>query len=412
MAGRGMRNFFRSEDGNFAVITALAMVPIMAAVAGAIDFASVNNKASNLQNSLDAVGLAIGTKYYSGMTQTELTRMGSDFFDANLARVRQDADDLIYVEQVTDFEASASKSGDKNFIEVKSTIHHEGMIGSIDWTANRRSVVLVAPGQPACVLALDPHASASVKLQGSTQVTLDGCVIASNSDASDSVSRGGSAQMQAECVTTVGGTTGLTTYSTKLACGMPLENQFASFDPLEDVVPPAYTACQNVPGGKTKTLSPGTYCNKTISGEVTLEPGNYVLRGGQIKLGGNGKLTGEGVTIFLMDDAQFTSNANEIINLSPPTSGPYAGITIYQEKSNTNEVTINGGSGSNVTGFIYAPGAHVFYAGNSDMSGEGQCIRLVGKTIEMTGNSSVKSNCEAELGDTKMYAGRIISLFR
>ncbi|KQU71858.1 hypothetical protein ASC75_24150 [Aminobacter sp. DSM 101952] len=408
-----MWKFLLAKRGNFGAMTAIAMVPIMAGVAGVIDFVSLNNKADRLQNSLDTAGLAIGTKYYSGMTKTELTQLGRDFFDANLVKFRQDADDLIYSEQVSDFEASATTSGDKNFIEVKSTIHQQGIIGgSIDWTSNRRAVVQVAPGQPACVLALDPHASASVKLQGSTQVTLDGCVIASNSDAGDSVSRGGSAQVAAECVTTVGGTTGLTNYSTKLACGLPYERQLASFDPLANVVPPAYTACQNVPGGKSKTLSPGTFCNKTLSGEVTLEPGVYIFRGGQIKLGGNGTLTGVGVTIFLMEDAQFVSNANEVINLSPPTTGPYAGITVYQAKSNTNDVQINGGSGSNVTGFVYAPGAHVFYAGNSDMTGGGQCIRIISNTIEMTGNSSVKSSCDAELGGKKMYAGRIISLVR
>ncbi|AMS44820.1 MULTISPECIES: TadE/TadG family type IV pilus assembly protein [Aminobacter] len=407
-----MRNFFRSEHGNIAVTTTIAMVPIMTGVAGLVDFVSISNKADRLQNSLDVSALAIATKYYSGMSGDDLKSLGRDFFDSNLARVRNDASELVYNDQVTDFDASATTSGDISHIEVTSTIEQPGMVGNIEWRTARRAVVEVAPGQPACVLALDPTASASVKLQGSTHVVLDGCVIASNSSANDSVSRGGSAQVAAECVTTVGGTNGLTGYNTDLECGIPRENQYASLDPLANVVPPSYTACKSVPGGKTKTLSPGTFCDKTISGDVTLDPGTYILRGGQIKLGGNGSLTGIGVTIFLMEGAEFTSNANEIINLSPPSEGSYAGITIYQERTNANAVVINGGSGSNVTGFIYAPGAHVFYAGNSEMSGSGQCIRIVGNTVEMTGNSSVTSNCEAELGGKKMYAGRIIRLVR
>ncbi|MRX32375.1 TadE/TadG family type IV pilus assembly protein [Aminobacter sp. MDW-2] len=407
-----MRNFFRSEHGNIAVTTTIAMVPIMTGVAGLVDFVSISNKADRLQNSLDVSALAIATKYYSGMSGDDLKSLGRDFFDSNLARVRNDASELVYNDQVTDFDASATTSGDISHIEVTSTIEQPGMVGNIEWRTARRAVVEVAPGQPACVLALDPTASASVKLQGSTHVVLDGCVIASNSSANDSVSRGGSAQVAAECVTTVGGTNGLTGYNTDLECGIPRENQYASLDPLANVVPPSYTACKSVPGGKTKTLSPGTFCDKTISGDVTLDPGTYILRGGQIKLGGNGSLTGIGVTIFLMEGAEFSSNANEIINLSPPSEGSYAGITIYQERTNANAVVINGGSGSNVTGFIYAPGAHVFYAGNSEMSGSGQCIRIVGNTVEMTGNSSVTSNCEAELGGKKMYAGRIIRLVR
>ena len=47
--------------------------------------------------------------------------------------------------------------------------------------------------------------------------------------------------------------------------------------------------------------------------------------GGKIQLGGSGSLVGHGVTIFLTDGAQFTSNGNEHIELSPPEAEPYAG---------------------------------------------------------------------------------------
>ena len=407
-----MRKFLKSESGNFAVITALAMVPIMAAVAGAVDFVSINNKAEKLQNSLDAAALAIATQYYSGMTKDELTGLGRGFFDANLRHDRPQASDLIYNDQVAEFSASATPSGENSHIEVKSTIEQQGMIGGpIKWRTARRSVAQVAPGDPACVLALDPHASSAVKLQGSTEVALKGCVIAANSDANDSVSRGGSAKVTAECVNTVGGTSGLSGSSTKLKCGAARERQYVSIDPLANVVPPAYTAPIKITKGSPVTLSPGTYVKQSFTGGMTLLPGTYILRGGEIKLNG-GDFTGTGVTIFLMEGAEFTSNGNSKINLTPPTSGPYAGITIYQEKANTNEVKINGGAASNVSGFIYAPGALVFYAGNSSSSGAGECIRLVAKTIEMTGNSSVASDCDAELGGRKLYAGRIISLVR
>jgi hypothetical protein len=285
------------------------------------------------------------------------------------------------------------------------------MRGNDIWRAKRASHVRVRPGDPACLLSLDRQASSAVKIQGSTQVKMDGCVIAANSHAADAVSRGGSAKLDAECVSTVGHTVGLSSL-TNLACGNPLESQYASLDPLAGVKPPAYTACKSMPGGKTKSLTPGTFCNKTWSGDITLAPGVYILRDGGIKLGGNGRLVGHGVTIFLMEGATFDSNANEVIDLSPPTSAtdPYAGITIYQEKANTAQLTINGGAGSLVTGFVYAPGGHVFYAGNSTMSGSGDCIRVVGNTVEMTGNSAVKADCSAELGGRQMYAGRLIAL--
>jgi hypothetical protein len=46
------------------------------------------------------------------------------------------------------------------------------------------------------------------------------------------------------------------------------------------------------------------------------------------------------------------------------------------------------------------------------MSAAGSCLRLVGDTVAMTGNSAVKSDCTAELGNREMYAGRMITLVK
>jgi hypothetical protein len=239
-------------------------------------------------------------------------------------------------------------------------------------------------------------------------------VIASNSKSDNAIYRGGGALLKAACTNSVGGTNGISSSSnTKLDCPKPLENQYPSFDPLANVTPPPYTACQNVPGGKTKDLKPGTYCNKKLTGEVNLtEPGNYILRGGSVQLGGNGSLKGNEVTIFLMDGATLSINGNELVQLTAPKTGDYAGIVIYQERGNTEPISINGTSDSYVSGFIYAPDAHVFYAGNSLATTNSACLRIVGRTIEMTGNSDIKSDCTAELGGREMFAGRYMSIVR
>jgi hypothetical protein len=406
-----LKRFLTCERGNYAILTAITMVPLMAAIAGVVDYTGTSDDASKLQNALDATGLAIGTQYYSGMTQAQLTQIGEKFFEANMRIPTTQDLQMAEGEMLQDFDASASKDGDARFISVASSIRHQGLVGATNWNAHRSSYVKVAPGQQACVLALNPTASDAIKIQGSTQVSMPGCVIASNSDASDSAYRGGSAKVQAACILAGGTTVGFGS-NTDLECGKPLEHQYPSFDPLEDVMPPAYTACQLIPGGKSVTLSPGTYCNKNWSGNITLNPGTYILRGIDVKLGGNASLTGSGVTIFLMEGAQFTANANNVINLSPPSTGTYAGITIFQDHGDTEPMTINGTSGSNVSGFIYAPDAPVTYTGNSDMTAAGNCLRVVGNTVEMNGNSAVKSDCTVELGGRKAYAGRVVTLVK
>ncbi|TPI37345.1 pilus assembly protein [Mesorhizobium sp. B3-1-6] len=399
--------FWASRRGNFAVATAVAMVPLMLALVGSINLIGTSDDAAQLQNSLDAADLAIGTKYQASMSASDVQQLGQTFFAANMST----ADAQEYAGSVAAFQAGASGDPRAYFISVSSSISRPAFVpGMPAWPATRSASVKIKPGAQACVLALDQNADGAVSLQGSTNVAMSGCVIAANSDAADAVSRGGSAIVSAGCVSTVGGTQGLTPPSATLSCGAPQENQYASFDPLADVVPPPYTLCLPVPNGKTITLSPGTYCDKTLSGNITLNPGTYIMRNVTIKPGGNGSLSGQGVTIFLMENSQLIINANEQVNLSPPASGPYAGITIYQARGNTQALTLNGGSGSVVSGFIYAPDAAITYAGNSDMNAEGSCLRLVGDTVAMTGSSAVKSDCTAELGNRAMYAGRMITL--
>ncbi|MCR4265253.1 TadE/TadG family type IV pilus assembly protein [Nitratireductor sp. ZSWI3] len=402
-------HFLGNRDGNFAALTALAMVPVMAAVAGVVDYATASRKAGQLQNALDHAALSIAAQYYSGLSDTEFTDVGFQYVETNgdgLA-VSKDGFDFHKGYPATDGEAP---EGD--YVTVRGTILHKSLFGKFDWPLERLSVVKVQPGQPACVLALDKTADQAVKIQGSTEVTLDKCVIASNSASSSSVYRGGSAKIAAECVVTVGGSYGLGgTSSVSLECPNAIENQYPSPDPLKNLVTPNYTACQSMPGGKSKTLKPGTYCGKTFSGDVVLDPGYYILRGGRIQLGGNGSLVGHGVTIFLLEGAEMAINANQKVELSPPDNGPYAGVTVYQEASNSNAVTINGTLDSAVSGFIYAPGAHIQYTGNAS-SISGKCLRLVGDTIEMNGTSDIASDCTAELGGRKMYAGRTMILVR
>jgi hypothetical protein len=52
----------------------------------------------------------------------------------------------------------------------------------------------------------------------------------------------------------------------------------------------------------------------------------------------------------------------------------------------------------------------VFRFNGHDPVQAGECI--VGKTIEMNGNSSINFDCNGELGNRKMYAGRTMILVK
>lgn len=403
--------FWKSQDGNFAVMVAIASLPVMAAVGGAIDVANTYAKASRLQSALDASAVALGANYSPGMTAADLNEEGKNVFAANYFGENIKGTDILASGALSNLKVEIDPADDT--MSVSSAIASPSFLRSFpDWKVSRSASVRVMPGQPACMMALNPSASAAIRLQGNTQVSLNGCVVAANSKATDSISRGGSATLKAECALTAGKTSGLSGSFAKLACGAPLEGQAVSHDPLRNVTPPT-DGCSSkkpVPKGNPKTFTPGVYCNENLDGNITLTPGVYVLRNIQIKLTG-GILVGHGVTIFLLDGSSLTMNGNHTIDLSPPTSGPYAGITIFQGRDNAQELKINGSSTSKISGFVYAPNAHIFFAGNSS-SGSSDCVRLVGDTIEMTGTSTIQTDCKAQLGGRTMNVGRYLALVK
>ena len=61
-----LTRFCKAEDGNYTVIFTIAMIPILAGVAGIVDFVGTSNDASVLQSSLDTAALAIATSTIQG----------------------------------------------------------------------------------------------------------------------------------------------------------------------------------------------------------------------------------------------------------------------------------------------------------------------------------------------------------
>ena len=419
-----LKRFAASESGNFAAIFAIAAIPVATAVAGAIDVAETQRKASQVQQALDATALAMANLEMNGTVPT--ANQAEVYFQANLSSWSGAYPDFSYVAP-TDPESFAALLSDlqaqailgeaaegERVRGVSASFRHEGITSfSVKWNVTRTASVRMAAGLPACVLALNETVGSAIKIQGSTEVTMAHCVLAANSNAQGAISRGGSATVEAECVTTVGTVSGFETSLADLKCDAPLERRWSSIDPMKDVAIPSYTSCQKAVGtGKAKSLKPGTYCSERISGDVVMEPGTYILRGGSISLNGNGSLAAPGVTIFLLDDASMSIGANQLVQLSPPTSGPYEGISVYQEQGNTNAMQILGTSGSAVSGIIYAPSAHVQFAGNATANAAPECLRVIADTIELTGNSTFESDCEDEFAGRKIEAEVSLSLIR
>ncbi len=98
-----------------------------------------------------------------------------------------------------------------------------------------------------------------------------------------------------------------------------------------------------------------------------MSAGTYVFTG-DLDFTGNGSLTGTGVTLYFAGpNGQLggPGNGNTTLNLTAPTSGPYNGILIYQDRTDSNLAEFNGTPIANLTGIIYMPDAELEFSGNT-----------------------------------------------
>lgn len=81
------RSFFKDTRGNYAIMTAFAMVPIMGALAIAVDYSEISRQRETTRNALDAAGMAVARSILDGKTDEQAKAYGQDFFKANLGSI-------------------------------------------------------------------------------------------------------------------------------------------------------------------------------------------------------------------------------------------------------------------------------------------------------------------------------------
>jgi hypothetical protein len=123
------------------------------------------------------------------------------------------------------------------------------------------------------------------------------------------------------------------------------------------------------------------------------------MDGGGFSLTGGGTLTGIGVMIYNApkgpsDNITITGNNGATVTLTPPTSGPYEGITIFQERTATNPINIAGNGTFDIKGTFYAANAQVMVGGNGDSTIGSQ---YVSRYLAVTGTGNFK--CDYNPGD-------------
>jgi Flp pilus assembly protein TadG len=292
-------------------------------------------------------------------------------------------------------------------------------------TINTRAVAKYSNGSQACVLALSPVASGAVTVTGATNVALQNCDVASDSNAADSFLMSGAAVMSAGCVDAVGHAV-TTSQLTLTQCAAARVEAPVVRDPYASVAEPSAIGACSSNVGKTNTQTTLTptdnqpngvksmrFCGgAAFKGTVTFNPGLYIIDGGSVTANGNVILctpplcpppappvplpVPSGVTFYFANGAHLQLGSNASLYLAAPTSGPYSGILFFGSRTSAGAAQqFGGGAVSQLEGAIYMPASDVTFTGNSPSNG---CTQVIGRTVTLTGGSSLGSNCGPSSG--------------
>jgi Flp pilus assembly protein TadG len=313
--------------------------------------------------------------------------------------------------------ATGSHTTDGNAVEVlvsrPQPLQLARMFLSGPPTLNTRAVATLNAGGNACVLALDRSDITDVADNGNTTLNLNSCNLYVNSPSNSALTLKGQATINANAAFISGNYTTSGQASLNTTAGT-FTGAAAANDPYADVAVPSYSGCNqtnySLTGNKSETFTPGSsgimvFCNGlSVAGgsSVTLSPGTYIINGGSFSVAGNSSISGNGVTIILTGSsgtgyATASISGGADINLTAPTSGPLAGLAIFQDRNapqNANSPnSFTGGTNQNITGAIYLPNQGVTFNGGTTTGGA-VCTQLVALTITFNGNAAFNNTCK------------------
>ena len=429
--------FLADHKGGVIIYVALAMPVLVGGMGLGAESGYRYHNQRLLQHAADFAAHAGAVRKYKGDEKADIDTA------ATHVAVSSDYDDSVGTITVNIPPASGAFTGDPSAVEVILTETRPRLFSAI---FSKEPVLIGAravaaangPAQPACILALSETAPAAVEVTGSTSVNLVGCSVASNSTATNSFNmKGMGGSLTADCVQSSGGSN-TTTNLTLTECDQVLNNAPPVADPYYWVQEPPDTIdpCPNT-NGKGKGSGRGNkdfdyvasvdwnhpsgevvkvmrFCNGLkAQGDITFEPGIYIIDSGDFTANATAKLTSkelagtEGVTFFLTNGAEVKFNGTATLDLQAPESGPTSGILFFGDRSDSVDHKILGNAGSELTGAIYMPAAHVQFTGNSKTASG--CTQVIANTITLTGNSALAIDCDDD-GTEEIFLGNLIAV--
>jgi len=298
---------------------------------------------------------------------------------------------------------------------------------------------------PTCV-CLEGATGQDLNMSNNARFSANSCGITVDSSSSNAVGVVGSASVCALSLGTVSSTwnnsnninnNGSVCSATKVVQGIS-----TSCAPTLPAVPVDAT-CSADPfsgqqGGANYTVGPSSTYGTTMGGNtvcysaltvngngdtVTLNPGIYVINGGELHFESGTNGGGNGVLFYLTNGANLAIDNGANVNLvaggnteagsaTAPSTGIYNGILIYEDPGgsptadagDSQPISIQGGASTFFSGSIYAPLAAITVGNGSNSTINAD---IVAQSLTMNGGGTLQSTSSANLGTLNLSVAKV-----
>lgn len=432
-----VRHVLRDRSGATAVLVALALTGVLGVAGLGSEAAGWYFTKRDMQSAADAAAATAGANLAS-ILYRGLSPVSSQFttdaksIAAKYGFVDGTGSTSVSVEYPP---SSGSHANDNSYVAVSISQPQKALLSGL-FLSNGPTIAAraVAKGNKqasdsGCVLALNGASISDVTLNGGVNMSFSNCALYDNSpltSGNGALYMSNNASLTASAVYLVGAanqTTGITTTDGVFTGMNPTPDPYAS------VSLPTATTCnstQKMTNPSTTLSASGTpaiyvFCKDVemnTNGNnpvLTLNPGIYIFSCGANLTMTSGTLSATGGVTLVFEHGlpcqgggnpptypgalSIQGNAN--LNITAPTSGPTAGLAIFQDRvtcprsngSSACDNTLAGTGTLNITGAAYFPNNPVNYSGGSGGGGASQCTQLVASTITFSGNATFNNNC-------------------
>ena len=384
------RAYCDGRDGHVAVIFALAAVPLLVVTTAALDMHELDRYNTHISAALDSA--ALGAVANQAITVSEREALATNIFWDNVSD---------HPERVS-FKVINAEDG-RVELEADSRIPTSvlAITGRETFDIQANSTATVTRGGVVCMMTLDSESEGAFTVTEGAVLDAETCAVQVNSTHSRAavINHGGRALAADFCV--VGGADGPFDPFVNTECASIADPYKTEQAPdTGDCVDPAevnriLSQWQASVSSEGVTLKPGTYCGglDLQTKVVTFEPGVYTFRDGPLNIANRSEVTARGVTFVLQgENGYFSSSDGSVAYISAPTSGPTAGLAIFQDVHTNAKnfpslpsatTNINDASNISIIGTVYLPHQMIEFKRGSLSQSQAPSTSFIGYRIRI-----------------------------